>query len=268
VPQGNGRAESKPMERTAWYSSFKIQFTKVSYNAADEESDRKVIAEATITNLSDEQINYPQIPINYSEGNTHFTGRIESTAVPGAAPTNATFEFAVRDHKPNLSAGRFTIGKADEAQAVIPVDPKAPGFVALEPKKIVEATKFTIGQIEFTIHSCELRSAFQNEQQQHAKSTIGIWCGHDIRNTVGKTRFVESQNYRLKLPDGTFLAPAKVKTSLVQNVNEQETNLGVQWQIPAPPKGEYVLQFCDLGEYAKDPVTPANTHEIKVTLGG
>jgi hypothetical protein len=268
VPQGNGQAQSLPMDKTIWYAGYKIQFTKVSYDPAKKNFDGQLSADVTITNLSTEQVNYPIIPINYSEGNTHFPGRINgTTALPGAAPTNARFDFMVNDHKPNLAAGRFTIGEAAEDQAVVPVDSKATGFVALEPKKIVEATKFTIGQIEFIIHGCELRSSFENDHKQHDKDTVGVWCGHDIHNTKADTRFIESQNYRLKLPDGTVVAPAKVKTTLVQKINQQETNLSVQWSIPAPPKGEYVLQFCDLGRYADEAVTPANTHEIKVTLG-
>mgnify|MGYP003493233972 FL=1 len=264
---GNGAAQSVRVNRAVWYAGYKISFGTVGYTPSAESD--QLVAEVTLGNLGKESVSYPILPIVFSAGGTHLPGRLKGTEIaPGDATTAARFVFQVSTPIAKLAEGRFVLGEATEVQAEVPIDAKA-AFDPLEPRKVAAAVTFRAGGLEFAVSGCELRAAYQDQHEQHERGTRGLWCGFDLRGVeVSKTgHFVQIENYRMRLPNGTVNAPGKLSKTALLYPDAVEHGVSVEWVVaPWPTTGRFLLNFSDLGPYPGQSTTVIGTHEIAVTF--
>ena len=93
-----------------------------------------------------------------------------------------------------------------------------------------------------------------------AARNMAAYFGLDGRITEGR-----QSNFRLKVPDGTVVAP-KMWDSVLLNYNEQARDQPVGFAIRWPAPGAYALQVLDAGRIGNEQPPPGGLAEMPITL--
>lgn len=257
----SGRQQNLDVNKTAWYGGLKIAFGKVTYDA---DKDPQLSVETVMENLGPRDVR-PDIDIVFSTGGQTYEGQArESTTVAAGQKSNVHLDFAVRQQLGGpLAQGVFTIGRGDEAQAVVPVGPT--GLVAYEPKVILKNKKIAARDLVVTYTTCELRGGFTDWHGQAKTGNRALTCSVDVQYTGGSGggKYVGEETFRLGLPDGTEVGPTVAPNEALYSANVvPNTYLGFMIKWPAP--GTYLLRVINipLGERR----SPSSVFEVPITL--
>jgi hypothetical protein len=162
----------------------------------------------------------------------------------------------------------LSIGRSDTVQPVVPFGDAA-GTVALDPKKVAGPVgEVRTGVLGWTITSCEQRADFPTEHEQTRKDSYMVVCVFDVKSYKDSIydHGVWKGNFRLKLPDGTTVAPEEY-TPVLLDKGEQARDVPVGFHIRWPAPGAYVLQVYDAGRLGNEQPGANNLAEVPMTLG-
>jgi hypothetical protein len=266
VAGGGGRHQQLDVKRTVWYGGKKITVGKATYDpGADEPLQIDVLME-NLAAKDDNSVSLTRVYFGAEGQNTE--GRIkELSSLPGGQMSNGTFSFRLDKPVTNLKTGVLTIGRSDTVQAVVPFgDPTK--AVTLEPKKLLQApAEHTVGVLTFRVTTCEQRADYPVEHKQAPKGSYMVVCVVDVKSnkTSGYDHGVWNSNFRLKLPNGTIVAPTDWSIVLL-NSNQQERDQPVGFTIRWPAPGAYALQVLDSGRLGNDPPPPGGIADVPLTL--
>jgi hypothetical protein len=256
------RQQSATVNKTIWYAGLKITFGTVSYDA---DKDPQLSVETVMENLGDKDVR-PDIDIVFSAGGQTFNGRPRefSTTVASGQKSNVHLDFQVlQPINGSIMQGTFTIGRGDEAQAVVPVG--SGNLVAYEPKVILTDKKVVAGTLTVVYTKCELRGGFTEWHGQAKRGNAALTCLVDIQCPGGcaSGKYVGEETFRLGLPDGTEVGPTVAPNEALYSANVvPNTYLGYMIKWPAP--GAYILRVVNIPLGQKR--SPANTYELPITL--
>jgi hypothetical protein len=253
------------INKTVWYRGEKFTLTTATYHATAPIALR---VEVSVENLGVEPDDSAANTTVYLAADGHITtGRVTGiTSLPGGSTVKATLEFRPAQPIANLKSGVISVGASDTAQAVVPLaDAARP--TTLEPRRVGGTGQYTVGVLTFTVHYCELRGDFPATHKQAPTGSLLVVCGVDVKDNKNSIydHGVWSTNFRLKLPDGSVVAPT-MWTSLVLNYNQQATDKPVGFTIRWPAPGAYGFQVLDAGRLGNEPPPPNGLAELPLTL--
>jgi len=114
---------------------------------------------------------------------------------------------------------------------------------------------------------CELRFDLVSDHREVDRNSASVACTVDIKYTgdYAGGHLVEDSNFRLKLPDGSVVAPEKypIEDLAGDGVKRGEA---LRFTIKWPGAGKYSLQLLDLGNTGSDPPAPGNTSAVDLQL--
>jgi actin-like ATPase involved in cell morphogenesis len=263
---GGGGRQQLDLKRTVWYGGKKITLNTASY---DPQVDPPLQVDITMENLSatgDNGAQYTDVFFTYDGQTTG--GRVEEiNELLASATTKGKFTFEPDKAVTNLKAGTITIGDNRTTQAVVPLG-DASKTVAHEPKKLAGPVSFTVKLLEFKIIQCEQRADYPTRHVQALPGSYWVVCVFDVKSndTYAGGHGVWKENFRLKLPDGTVVAPEEYNAQLLDH-QEQSRDVPIGFTIRWPAPGRYALQVHDAGGLGRDPSGPGNLQEVPMTLG-
>jgi hypothetical protein len=260
---GGRGSNAVTINRTVWYAGLKLTFGTASYQGGDQP---RVTVELSIENLGTAQAGGYEASTTLGTGGKFYDGRLDGiTNVPGLVTSKARLLFDVGGPV-DLSSAVITVGGADKAQAVVPLDPNGK-LVSLEPKTVLKDAKINVRTLAMSVSVCELRSDLVSDHREVDRNSASVACTVDLKYTgnSGGGHLVVDTNFRLKLPDGTVVAPEKypIEDLNTDGVKQGETlRFTIRW--PAP--GGYALQLLDLGTTGNETPSAANTAAVDVTI--
>jgi hypothetical protein len=263
---GGGKRQQVDVNRAVWYAGKKITLGRATYDPADEEPLQVDVSMENLATRDDNTLNGLQVYFGADGQNTEGDLK-ELSTLPGGTTSKGTFSFRLTKPVTNLKAGVLTIGRSDTVQAVVPFgDPKT--GLTLEPKKVLpNPVEHTVGVLTFKVTSCEQRADFPAEHKQVKKGSYMVVCLVDVKSN--KTSIYDhgvwESAFRLKVPDGTVVAPTDWNTVLL-NQNQQERDQPVGFTIRWPAPGAYTLQVLDAGRLGNEPPPPGGIADIPITL--
>ena len=251
------------INKTIWYAGPKITFNTAAYQ---EEPRQQTVVDVTAENLAGREATGYDAPMTLGAGGKFYDGRNENmTTIPSQAKTPVRYVFDTNGPV-DLGSAVITVGEGGKAQASVPLGGSGE-LVTLEPKNLVQNKKVTAGGIAMTIITCDLRADQVEDHSQVAKDSRSVGCVVDIQN-VGDSQvgyLVVDANFRLKLPDGSVVAPEKYP---ILDLNRQEVKHGEQlrFTIRWPGSGVYTLQLLDLGPSGNVAADAAHTAAVPLQL--
>jgi hypothetical protein len=256
-------AGSVPINKTVWYAGLKLTFDTATYHGGDQP---QVAVDATIENLGTSEAGGYEASTTLGVGGKFYNGRLDGvSALPGLAPTNGRYLFDVNGPV-DLAKATITVGEADKAQAVVPF--AAGGkVVSLEPRPVLRDANVSEKTLTMTVSVCELRFDLVSDHREVDRDSASVACTIDMKYTGDSSggHLVADANFRLKLPDGSVVAPEKypIEDLSPDGVKRGET---LRFTIRWPGAGRYSLQLLDLGPNSYDAPGPGNTAAIDLQL--
>jgi hypothetical protein len=252
-----------PINKTVWYAGLKLTFGAATYHSGDQP---QVAVDASIENLGTAQAGGYEASTTLGVGGKFYDGRLDGVStVPGLAKSNARFLFDVTGPV-DLSNATITVGDADKAQATVPFAASGK-VVSLEPHPVLRDANLTARTLAMTVSLCELRFDLVSDHREVDSNSASVACTIDIKYTgdYAGGHLVEDANFRLKLPDGSVVAPEKypIEDLSADGVKRGET---LRFTIKWPGAGRYSLQLLDLGNTGSDPPGPGNTAALDLQL--
>ncbi|WP_203903345.1 Hsp70 family protein [Virgisporangium aliadipatigenens] len=265
---GPSGAQQLTLNKTVWYAGKKITVKTVAYDPADQSQPVKI--DVTLENLDDENDGQAANTDAYLSSEGQITnGRLRDvSALPGKQTVNGVFTFDPSKPITDLRKAQLTIGENNTVQAVVPFGDPGKATV-LEPKQVAGASpEKRTGVLGFTVQGCEQRADFPHEHRQARKDSYYLVCRFDVKSYKESIydHGVWEGNFRLKIPDGTVVAPDRFDSVLL-NQGEQERNVYVAFMIRWPAPGAYVFQYFDAGRLGNEQPVGGEIGEVPVTLG-
>jgi actin-like ATPase involved in cell morphogenesis len=266
--RGPGGRQQVTVNRTVWYAGMKVTLNTATY---DPQADPPVQVDITMENLAARDYGNARYTDVYLALDGQITnGQVdEVSSLPGSAKVNGRFVFEPEKPVANLRAGVVSIGDGQTVQAVVPLgDPGK--TVSLEPKKVGGPTaEMRAGVFGFKVTSCEQRADYPSEHKQVAKGSYMVVCVFDVKSYKESIydHGVWKSSLRLKLPDGTVVAPEEFNAVLLDS-QQQERDVPVAFTIRWPAPGAYTFQLFDAGRLGtENQPGPGNLAEVPMTLG-
>jgi hypothetical protein len=265
--QNSGTSTAKAsVNKTAWYGQYKMTFGDVTYGPDPNNRSKQVSVAVVMENLGFKD-EHPNFEIVFSSGDQHTPGQLrDSTLLAAGQRTNVTIDFAVDNLAGGLGSGYFTIGRGDEAKAVVPIG-STPELVAYEPRIALENTPVVHRNLNLKFKVCDIGGGFLDWHGQANKDHLVFGCKLDvqlIKSPGVSNMYFGEPNFRLKLPDGTVVGPTVAPNEALYST-EVIPDRYLAFSIPAPAKGSYALQVVEVlaGENA---TAPGTVKEVPVTL--
>jgi hypothetical protein len=263
-----GSAQKLDVKQTVWYAGMKITVNSATYDPTDEREPLKM--DVAMENIGAKSINFANLTVTFALDGSVTTGRVEEIGdVPGGTTVKGTFVFQPDKPIRNLKTGVVSIGRSEAVQGVVTLG-DAKKLVSNEPKKVAGPTdEQRAGVLGFKVTQCEQRADFPFEHDQADKGSYFVVCVFDVKSYKQSIydHGVWDSNLRLKLPDGTVVAPEKFGNALL-NQQEQARDLPVSFSIRWPAPGAYVFQLFDAGRLGNENQPgPGNLVEVPMTLG-
>jgi hypothetical protein len=250
------------VNKTVWYANVKLTFGQVVYDGT--KTSNQLTADVVVENTGTQTVD-PSLPIGFVDGNAQAEAFVGTgTPVQSGTKTDVTYTFTLRNLSASLADGVFTVGRGDEAQAVVPVTDKA-ALVDYKPRQVLANVAFQFRDLRVHITGCELRGGWPYQFGQAKKGYLMLYCVMDLTytGTFAGGLYIGRESFGLGLPDGTEVGPANTP-----NYDAGSGNLipdaPVAFQIKAPAKGRYVLRVIvvHLGEQR----VPGYVHETQLTI--
>jgi hypothetical protein len=253
------------INKTVWYRGEKFTLTTATYRTT---APIAVQVDVSAENLGTQPDDSAANTSVFLAVDGHITsGRITGiTSLPGGSTVKATLEFRPAQPIADLRSGVISIGGNDTVQAVVPLaDAARP--TTLEPKRVGGTGQYTVGVLTFTVHYCELRGDFPAMHKQAPTGSLLVVCSVDIKDNKNSIldHGIWTANFRLKLPDGSVVAPT-MWTSVLLNYNQQANDKPVGFTIRWPAPGAYGFQVLDAGRLGTEPPPPNGLAETPLTL--
>jgi hypothetical protein len=252
-----------PINKTVWYAGLKLAFGTATYRGGDQP---QVAVDATIENLGTSQAGGYEASTTLGVGGKFYDGRLDGvSALPGLAPTNGRYLFNVNGPV-DLANATITVGDADKAQAVVPFAASG-NVVSLEPHPVLRDASVTAKTLGMTVSLCELRWDLVSDHREVDRDSASVACTIDVKYTgnAGGGHLLVDTNFRLRLPDGSVVAPEKYP---IEDLSPDAVKRGatLRFTIKWPGAGKYALQLLDLGPNGYDPPGAGNTAALDLQL--
>ncbi|WP_426510255.1 Hsp70 family protein [Dactylosporangium sp. McL0621] len=250
APTGNAKPgaaqQTVAVNKTIWYSQFKVTVNKVVYDAKDE-NQPKLSAEVVVENLGSDN-DRPYLPTVFNVGGQQYTSSFrENTTVAGGQKSNYNLDFAIYDPlKVSIATGELIFGEADREQPKISL---ATGDVnAYEPVNLVKDKTVTVHDVTATFTSCDLRGGFYDYNGQAKKGYRVVMCKVDIQYTGKSSEYVGQEHFRLGAPDNTEVGPDTAPNEALSG-GQKAVGTDLAFQVKKDLSGTYKLRLVDLGDH-------------------
>ncbi|HKT01901.1 MAG TPA: hypothetical protein VJT31_20440, partial [Rugosimonospora sp.] len=258
-----GRKQTAEVNKSAWYALLKLTFRTVAYDAS--QNSYQLTADVLVENIGTDPAD-ADVPIAFQDGDLQGTSIVDkATSVQAGTKADVTYRFNLPNLTGSLASGVFTIGRGDEARAVVPVGDKVP-LVDYKPRAVLaKPVSFTFRDLSLKYDTCEVRGGWPYQFGQAKQGYLMLYCVFDLTyvGTYLGGHYVGVANFRLGLPDGTEVGPANAPNYDASS-GQLIPNQPLAYQIKAPAKGTYLLRLVDVHPGEKR--APQYVHETPILL--
>jgi hypothetical protein len=192
---------------TAWVAGFVVSFERATADLDPKGGPVTVIL--TIQNPGDTDASL-DVPIQLTSGETAFAlahgTELPEIAAGGFAEVRLEFEVV---GQATIDDGVLRIGRPGDHRVAIPLAPSAAQLVTLEPEATSLDGSGRAGNLRLTTRSRVLRWDLPDWHDELPLATEALTVNYDITNfgTFAGGMAFTADNVRLRLPDGTLVAP-------------------------------------------------------------
>ena len=248
TPRPTATVTRYPLAVTVWYAGLRLTF-----HAATATIDRKggpVQVDVTIENPGPDPANLNG-PIRLAARGTLLepTHDSEIPGIDGAASVDISLAF---DTGPafDVATASLVVGRETERRAIVPLSPAAGAPITLEPRTAALTGTARAGSLAIRLRSVELRADLPDWYAELPGDRMAISLTYDL---TARTDFpggiaFTADNVRLRLPDGTLVAPrADGRSQSILHVGPHATSTGLtsRFEIPRRAGGTYALVLVD-----------------------
>ena len=241
------KTATSPLNESIYHSGFEVALGSAVLTPATANCDPGDLAvDATFRNRGSDAFQFgPEMIV--TSGGHEYSPSLSSAdipLVPGSRTGKGTLHFMV-DRGFVLDDATLIVGGANEHQAIIPLGSKSPdAFVSLVSADATLMGKFAAGTVEFDMKGGYIRADqpwdHTTLDKSHYSVTLLFSATYTASNGGGDN--ILSDNFDLKLSDGTAVAPDDASNVLLDNVGTTLDDLNVTFTVPGPMEGQFALE--------------------------
>jgi hypothetical protein len=233
---------------TAWVAGFVVTFERATADLDPKGGPVTVIL--TIQNPGDTDTSL-DVPIQLTSGETAFAlghgTELPDIAAGGFAEVRLEFEVVGQG---SIADGVLHIGRPGDHRVAIPLEPNDAELVTLEPQAASLNASGRAGNIRLTTRSRVLRWDLPDWHDELPLATEALTVTYDITNfgTFSGGMAFTADNVRLRLPDGTLVAPRSdghSQSIVLIGAGKTARGLSSRFEIPSGTTGRLAIVIRD-----------------------
>jgi len=258
LANGQVGPHTAPISTTVWYAGEKIAFGPVACDGSEQ-----VTVDAAVECVAAADCS-TDLPLSLTIAGRAYPGHTRSIGVlqPGTK-ADATFAFQVPRLTRRLSTATLAVGRADEAQATIPLNGTG-SPTTLQPRQVLTRTSGTLRDLQYDVDSCEIGAGYLSHPRQSDAGHRVLACHITVTLTgAASVHPFGSHNLAVVLADGTEINGTYGWEISLRTAGPPPRNL-VEFPIPEPARGPCTLRLTDL--HGTETLAPAWIADIEINM--